>query len=295
MSRRGWILFAAMCVIWGIPYLLIKVAVREIGPAELVFVRTALGAALLLPIALARKEVRASLRPWLPLIAYTVVEIGLPWLLLSDAERHVDSSFTGLVIAGVPLVAALVARATNRDERLTPGRAGGLLAGFAGVALLLGFHIDTGGVVPMAELVGVVICYATGPLIIERWLSDVPRYGVAAVSLAAGALMFAPFAAPDLPDLARTVTLQPALAVLALSVICTALAFVLFFALIAEVGGVRATVITFVNPAVAVVLGAAVLGEQVTLLTGVAFALILTGSVLATRREPSRPVAAGGG
>jgi drug/metabolite transporter (DMT)-like permease len=277
-----------MCVIWGVPYLLIKVAVREIGPAELVFLRTALGAILLLPIALARKEVRASLRPWLPLLAYTVIEIGLPWLLLSDAERHVDSSFTGLVIAGVPLVAAVLARLTNSAERLTAARVGGLLVGFAGVALLVGFHVGTGGVFPMVELVGVVVCYATGPLIIERWLGDVPSYGVAAVSLAVGALLFAPVAAPDLPDLARTVTLGPVLAVLALAAVCTALAFVLFFALIAEVGGVRATVITFVNPAVAVVLGAALLGEDVTLLTGMAFVLILAGSVLATRRTRER-------
>jgi drug/metabolite transporter (DMT)-like permease len=277
-----------MCVIWGIPYLLIKVAVREIGPAELVLVRTGLGAVLLLPVALARKEVRASLRPWRPLLVYTAVEVALPWLLLSDAERHVDSAFTGLVIAGVPLVAAVLARLTNRDERLTAGRVGGLLAGFAGVALLLGFHVGAGGVFPIVELVGVVVCYAIGPLVVERGLGDAPPYGVAAVSLAIGALMFAPVAAPDLPDLARTVTLGPALAVLAQAVVCTALAFVLFFALIAEVGGVRATVITFVNPAVAVVLGAAVLGEEVTPLTGVAFALILAGSIMATRRETAR-------
>src|SRR5258705_221213 len=283
MSRRGWILFGAMCVVWGIPYLLIKVAVREIGPAELVFVRTALGAILLLPIALARKEIRASLRPWLPLLVYTAVEIGIPWLLLSDAERHVDSSFTGLVIAGVPLVAAILARLTNRDERLTAARVGGLLVGFAGVALLLGFHSGTGGIVPMLELVGVVVCYASGPLIIERWLADVPRYGVAAASLVIGALLFAPVSVPKLPDLARNVTLRPALAVLALAVVCTALAFLLFFALIAEVGGVRATVITFVNPAIAVVLGAGVLHEDITLLTGAGFGLILAGSVLPTR------------
>ncbi|WP_433614761.1 DMT family transporter [Dactylosporangium sp. CA-139114] len=284
MSRRGWLLFSAMCVVWGIPYLLIKVAVREIGPAELVFVRTALGAVLLLPIALARRELRASLRPWLPLLVYTVVEIGLPWLLLCDAERHVDSSFTGLVIAGVPLVAAVLARLTDRAARLTASRAGGLLVGLAGVAVLLGFHAGGGGAVPLLELGGVVVCYAAGPLIIERWLSDVPRYGVAAASLVVGALLFAPVSVPRLPALARAVTPGPALAALVLAVICTALAFVLFFALIAEVGGVRATVITFVNPAVAVLLGALVLGEPVTWLTGVAFALILAGSILATRR-----------
>ncbi|GGM14089.1 membrane protein [Dactylosporangium sucinum] len=278
-----------MCVVWGIPYLLIKIAVREIGPAELVFIRTALGAVLLLPIALARKELRASLKPWLPLLVYTVVEIGLPWLLLSDAERHVDSSFTGLVIAGVPLVAAVLARLSDHTERLTATRVGGLLAGFAGVTLLLGFHVGTGGIVPILELVGVVVCYAAGPLIIERWLTDVPRYGVAAASLVVGAVLFAPVAVPSLPSLARTVSTAPALAALGLAVICTALAFVLFFALVAEVGGVRATVITFVNPAVAVVLGFLILDEEVTALTGLAFVLILLGSFLATRATRRRP------
>jgi drug/metabolite transporter (DMT)-like permease len=292
MSRKGLVLFAAMCVVWGIPYLLIKIAVREIGPAELVFLRTGLAAVVLLPVALARKEVRASLRPWLPLLAYTVIEVGLPWLLLSHAEQRVTSSFTGLVIAGVPLVAAILARASNRDERLTATRVSGLLSGFVGVGLLLGFNLGAGGVIPILELVGVVICYATGPLIIERWLTDVPPYGVVATSLTIGALMFAPAAVPDLPRLASTVTAGPALAVVALAVICSALAFVLFFALIAEVGGARATVITFVNPAVAVVLGATLLGEEVTVLTGVAFVLILAGSVLATRRHaPAAAVA----
>ena len=284
-----------MCVIWGIPYLLIKVAVRDIGPAELVFARTALGAVLLLPIALARKELRASIRPWLPLLVYTVIEIGVPWLLLSDAERRVDSSLSGLVIAGVPLVAAVLARLVDPADRLTGQRIGGLLAGLAGVGLLLGFHGGTGGARPILELLGVVVCYATGPLIIQRWLSDVPRYGVSAVSLVAGALLFAPVAGPELPGLLRRVALAPALAAIALAVVCTALAFVLFFALIAEVGGARATVITFVNPAVAVVLGAALLHEKVSVVTVVAFGLILLGSVLATRRPrgPRAPAAVG--
>src|SRR5690349_6486889 len=295
MSRRGWLLFAAMCVIWGVPYLLIKVAVRDIGPAELVFVRTALGAVLLLPIALARKELRASIRPWLPLLIYTVIEIGVPWLLLSDAERRVDSSLSGLVIAGVPLVAAVLARLVDRADRLTAQRIGGLLAGLAGVGLLLGFHGGTGGARPILELLGVVVCYAVGPLIIQRWLSDVPRYGVSAASLVAGALLFAPVTVPKLPDLVRHVSLAPALAAIGLAVVCTALAFVLFFALIAEVGGARATVITFVNPAVAVVLGAALLHERVTVVTVVAFALILLGSVLATRRPKGSPSGASSG
>jgi len=130
---------------------------------------------LLLPIAIARTELRASLRPWLPLLVYTVLEIGVPWLLLSDAERRVDSSLSGLVIAGVPLVAAVLARLGNGGDRLNAQRVAGLFAGIAGVGLLLGFHGGTAGARPILELLGVVVCYASGPLIIERWLSSVSR------------------------------------------------------------------------------------------------------------------------
>src|SRR5437870_12028412 len=141
VTRRGWLLVAAMAVIWGIPYLLIKIAVGELTPVTLVFLRTAVGAALLLPIAAARGGLRPLLPHWRWILAYTVVEVSLPWLLLSDAERRLSSSLTGLLIAAVPLIGAVLQRLT-RGDRMDPGRAAGLVVGLVGVAVLVGLNVS---------------------------------------------------------------------------------------------------------------------------------------------------------
>src|SRR3954462_9288219 len=107
MTRRGVLLFAAMCVIWGVPYLMIRVAVRELAPVTLVFLRTGIAALLLTPVAAARHELRPLLAHWRPLLAYTAVEVAIPWLLLAHAETRLSSSLTGLLIAAVPLVGAV--------------------------------------------------------------------------------------------------------------------------------------------------------------------------------------------
>src|SRR5918995_2012126 len=133
MSRRGWLLFAAMCVIWGVPYLLIKVAVRDLSPATLVFARCAIAALLLLPIAAYRRELRALLPYWAPLLAFAAVEIAIPWVLLGAAETEISSSLTGLLVAGVPLVGAVIARTTGNRERLGLQAGLGLALGVVGV------------------------------------------------------------------------------------------------------------------------------------------------------------------
>src|SRR5438309_3365835 len=142
MTRRGWLLFAAMAVIWGIPYLLIKIAVGELTPVTLVFLRTAVGATLLLPIAAARGGLRPLLPYWRWVLLYTVVEVSLPWFLLSDAERRLSSSLTGLMIAAVPLIGAIVQQLTRGDDRLDRRRVMGLLVGLLGVALLVGLNVS---------------------------------------------------------------------------------------------------------------------------------------------------------
>jgi drug/metabolite transporter (DMT)-like permease len=289
VTRRGALLFAAMCLIWGIPYLLIKVAVRDFSPPALVMLRTGIGAVLLLPFAFARGAVRPVLRRWLPLLVYTLVELAMSWVLLSDAERRVTSSLTGLCIAAVPLVAAVVVRLTKRDEKLEPHRIAGLLVGAAGVAVLLGLDVTTPSPVALVELGLVVIGYALGPIIADRWLSDVPSMGVVALSLAICAVGYAPFAIPTLPSHLPSTTVLVATGLL--GVVCTALAFLLFFALIAEVGPARAPVFTFVNPAVAVVLGVVLLHEPLAWSTVAGFVLILSGSVLSTRRRRRPPAA----
>ena len=282
MTRRGWALFGAMAVIWGIPYLLIKIAIGELTPASLVLLRTALGATLLLPVAAARGWLAPLLPYWRWVLAYTVVEVSLPWFLLADGERRLSSSLTGLMIAAVPLLAAVIQLLTRADERMDRRRMTGLLIGFVGVAVLVGLNVSFKDLVAVGEVGLVAVGYAAGPIIIARRLPSLPAVGVVAASLVLTALFYAPLAIPQLP---RSIPSgQVLLAVLTLGVVCTALAFLLFFALIGEVGPVRATVITYFNPAVALLLGVAVLREPFTLGAVVGFSLILVGSVLATRR-----------
>ena len=295
MSRRGWALFAAMSVIWGIPYLLIKVADGGVAVPVLVLARVGVGAALLLPVALRRGRL-GTLRPhWRWLVAFAAVEIITPWLLLSEAERRLPSSTTGLLVASVPIFVVVLGRLTGGTDRLTAIRWTGLLAGLGGVALLAGPTVAGGDVLSVAEVLLVAVCYATGPLIASRKLGHLPPLEMTAVCLAFAAVVYAPLAALTWPSAMPSVQVLAALA--ALAVICTAAAFPIFFRLIAEVGPARASVITYVNPAVAVALGVSVLGERFTPAMAAAFALILGGSVLATRtggpRVPGPERAAG--
>ncbi|HEY4314262.1 MAG TPA: EamA family transporter [Actinomycetes bacterium] len=292
MTRRGAVLFAAMGVIWGIPYLLIKVAVDELSPSTLVLARTALATVILLPVALARGRLPEVLRSWRPVVAFAVVEIMAPWLLLGVAEQHLSSSLTGLLIAGVPLVGAVLAVVTRSDDRLDRRRVAGLLLGFAGVAALVGFEVGGGDVGAVLAVAVVAVCYAVGPLILSRWLSHLPGLGVITMSLALTAFVYLPLGVAQAPS--SWPSTKVVLAVCGLAVVCTAVAFLVFFALIAEIGPTRSTVITYVNPAVAVLLGVTLLDESFTAATAVGFVLILAGSVLATRRAAvATPAAAG--
>jgi drug/metabolite transporter (DMT)-like permease len=284
MSRRGALLFAAMCVIWGIPYLMIRVAVRELAPVTLVFLRTAIAAALLLPFAAWRSEVRPLLARWWPLLVYTVVEVMIPWVLLARAETRLTSSLTGLLVAAVPLVGAVVVALTGTRERQGRRRWLGLLVGIFGVAALVGLDVGQVNALAVVEVGGVAVCYAIGPIVLSRHLADVPALGVVAASLLVTAVVYLPFAAASWPSSMPSRHVLES--VLGLAVVCTALAFLVFFALIGEVGPVRATVITYVNPAVAALLGVTILDERLSVGMLLGFALILAGSVLATGRGP---------
>lgn len=282
MNRRGWLLFAAMGVIWGIPYLLIKVADGGVSVPVLVFTRVALGSLLLLPAAVRGGHLRALRGHARWLAAFTATEIVAPFALLSNAERHLPSSTSGLLIAAVPIFSALLAWLTRGSDRLTLIRWAGLAVGLGGVALLAGPGTGHGEVLPVIEVLLTALGYAIGPLIANRKLASLPPVAVNVACLGAAALVYAPFAALTWP---RTVpSAQVLLSLAGLGAICTASAFLVFFRLIAEVGPARATVITYVNPAVAVALGVLILGERLTPAIGVAFVLILGGSILATRR-----------
>ncbi|GGW82562.1 membrane protein [Streptomyces lomondensis] len=285
MTARGWFLFSLMGVVWGVPYLLIKVAVDELSPSAVVFARCALGAALLLPFALRQPGLVRTVRThWKPMLAFAVIEIVGPWYTLTDAERHLSSSTAGLLIAGVPIVAVLVSRFFGAAESLGARRLTGLALGLAGVGVLTVPHLTGGDAFSLAEVLLTVVGYATAPLIAARHLKDVPTLHLITPCLALAALVYAPAAVASRPAALPSPETLTALA--ALGVVCTAIAFVAFLELIKEAGPTRASVITYVNPAVAVAAGAVFLDERLTPTVLAAFALILAGSVLATAAAP---------
>jgi drug/metabolite transporter (DMT)-like permease len=272
-----------MSVIWGVPYLLIKVAVDEVTPAMLVFARCVVGAALLLPWTVAKGQLRPVLRHWKALLLFTALEMAGPWFLIAYAEGSLSSSLTGLLVAGVPFVAALAAWLLGEEERLTPVRILGMAIGVLGIGVLLGLDVEGAQLLPLLAIGLVLIGYATGPLVVTRALPDVPGVAASSVALFVTAIVYAPFAVADAGDLGD-VSAPAWLSLVGLGVVCTALALALFFALIREVGPQRSLVITFVNPAVAVLLGVLLLGEPFTLGIAVGLPLVLLGCVLATRR-----------
>lgn len=291
MTRRGWALFIAMGVIWGLPYLLIRVSVREVSPAFLVFVRTTGGALLLSPFVVRRGMLAPLLAHWKPLVAYTIAELCIPWWFLFAAEKKVSSSLAGLLVAAVPIAGAVIARVTGSD-RLDRRRVAGLVLGLFGVAALVGFDVGQSDLLAASSFVLVVTGYALGPWILSRRLTGVPGPSVVLASLVLCAIVYAPLAMAQRPT--GTLSASAVASMVGLAAICTAVAFIAFFALIAEVGPMRATVITYINPAIAVVLGVAVLGERFGPMTAVGFAAVLGGSVLATRSlRPDQPAVEG--
>ncbi|MFD0683928.1 DMT family transporter [Actinomadura fibrosa] len=289
MSRRGWVLFTLMSVVWGIPYLMIKVAVEGVSVPVLVFARTALGALLLLPFVLRAGGLDVVRRHWRPLAAFAALEILGPWALLSDAERRLTSSMTGLLIAAVPIVGVLVARLTGDAERLGPVRWAGLLVGLGGVGVLAAPNLGGGSARAFGEVMLVVLGYASAPLIAARRLGGVPSLHLAAASLGFAAVVYTPPAIATWPDDLPSGRVLAALA--GLGVVCTALAFLVFYELLREVDTSRAMVFTYVNPAVAVLAGVVFLDESLSKTMLASFALILCGSVLATaRRSPTKDV-----
>jgi drug/metabolite transporter (DMT)-like permease len=284
-------LFAAMSVIWGIPYLFIRIAVAELEPVTLVFLRTGIAALILLPLAVARVDLRRVLTRWRWVLIFAAVEICIPWVLLASAERQISSSLAGLLVAGVPLVGATIAAITRSEHQITGAAVAGLLVGLVGVGAIVGGDFQASNGLALVQMAGVIVCYAVGPFILTRWLTGLSSLGVMAISLTVAAIVYAPFAAAVWPSAMPSADVIASVVILA--VVCTAVAFLLFAALIAEVGPVRATVITYVNPAVAALLGVLVLGETLTLAMGVGFALVIIGSSLATRRPtPTAPAAA---
>jgi drug/metabolite transporter (DMT)-like permease len=287
MSKRGWALFVVLAVIWGLPYFFIRIAVRDVEPATLVFLRTAFAALILLPFAIHRRQLRRLLDDWFAVLGYTILEITVPWFLLSTAEQKLTSSLAGLMVATVPIFGAVIAWGLGH-ERPDARRISGLFLGFAGVVVLAGVGAKGSNLVSMGEIVLCAVGYATAPMIVSRRLAEVPSFEVVTASMVVTALIYLPFGLTHLPSRFHA---EPAESIATLSAVCTVLAFLVFFALIKEVGPTRSVVVTYVNPAVALLLGVVILGEPFTVGIAIGFPLIIAGSVLATWSEatPVRP------
>jgi drug/metabolite transporter (DMT)-like permease len=287
MNARAWLLFAASSVIWGVPYLFIKVAVdADVPPAFVAWSRVALAAALLLPLALRRGALRGLDRRKGPIAAYAACEIAVPFTLIAVGEQYVSSALTAILIASMPLLVALLSVRFAPEDSPAGLRLAGLFIGIAGVVALLG--IDVAG--RAEELLGAALVlvatlgYASATIIVKRGLADLDPLGpvAAGLGLATIALLPAAIAAPpnDAPPLDALGS------IVVLGVVCTALGLLVFFALIAEAGPSRASVITYVNPLVAVILGVLVLDERLGATSLAGLLLILAGSWLSTGGGP---------
>ena len=281
IGARGWILFGAMALLWGVPYLLIKQAVESFSPAAVVSGRTLLAALILLPFALRQGALRPAWGKVGWVLAFGAVEMAGPFLLLGHAEQTLPSGLTGLLVATVPLFAALIAFGGGDRSVFRPSRAIGLFVGFIGVAVIVagpGLAVGSQGLLAVGEVLLVAVLYAVAPFIVAHKLQGVPSLGTVTIALGAVGLFYLPIALltqHEVPTLSSTVSL------VVLAVLCTAVAFIVFFALIAEVGPARAPLFTYVNPIVAILLGAVVLGEEITLGLLVGFPLVILGCWLA--------------
>jgi drug/metabolite transporter (DMT)-like permease len=296
MSTRGWLAFAAMSSIWGVPYLFIKIAIDGgTPPADVAWVRVTLAAVVLLALA-ARAGSLSSLRGRLRwVLAYGIAEIAIPFPLISYGERHLPSSLAAILIAAVPLMIAVLAWRLDASERPTARRLVGLLVGFAGVVALVGLDVSRqhdellGAVAVLVAAMG----YAVGPFLLKRGLIDLDPRATMGASLALASLVLAPLALATAPS--AWPSTGALLSMVVLGLLCTALAFVIFNTLIAEAGPGRASVITYINPVVAVFLGVTLLGERPGAGAVAGLLLILAGSWLSTDgRLPPRLVGARG-
>ena len=280
MKLKTLLLFGLLCVFWGIPYFFIKLALTDVSPFCVAWSRITLGALVLIPVAWHRGALRPALRHYWAILAFTITELVFPFSLIAIAERSLSSSITGVLIATVPLTVVIIAPLFGVRETLSLRRLLGLLVGLTGVVVLLGFDTISGTAqwLAVAGLFVAVIGYAAGPLVVQRHLAGVDEIGAVAVSLGVASVMLLPFAAATLPH--HLPSTQSLLSIAILGLISTASAMLLYFQVIHAAGAARASVVAYVSPAIAALLGVLVLHEQFGVGMAAGLALILVGSAL---------------
>jgi len=282
MSARVWIAFLALGFIWGTPYFFIKLAVHELSPVWVAWGRLLCASLVLLPIAFHRGALRGLGRQLHWLLLFALVELVGPFYLIALGEQYISSSLAGILLAGVPLVVVVVAPLLGVHEKVGPRRLAGLVTGLIGVVVLLGLDTTQGpkGLLGAACIFAAAFGYAFGPLIVQRHLADKDSLGTVAASVAIASVIL------TVPALLTVPTTMPSIvalgSVVVLGLFCTALALMLFVYVIANAGASRAAVVTYINPAVALLLGVFILDEHFGAGPALGLVLILLGSWLAT-------------
>jgi drug/metabolite transporter (DMT)-like permease len=289
MSRKGLLLFLIAGTAWGLPYLFIRIAVEDFSTWTIVFSRVVIGAAVLIPIAMNLKVLRPALKAWRYVLAYAVIEMVLPWFLITEAERVINSGLAGLLVATVPFFGLVIGIFYQKDKSLKhPKTLAGLAVGFTGVIMLVGIDAFNGhlSLPHVGMLILASIGYAIAPVIVATKIPHVSGVAVNGLAMAIVAIVYAVPALISLPkEIAANPPVESWLSLLGLGVICSAIAFVAFFRLIKEIGSTRSTLVTYMNMAVAVVLGIVLLGEPLTVGILIGMPLVVLGSYFATRKH----------
>ena len=292
MSRKALWLFLAAGLAWGIPYFFIRIAVEDFSTYSIVLFRVLIGAAVLVPLALKQGALKLALKHWPWILAFALIEIAGPWLLITESGRHLPSGLIGLLIATVPFFAVLIASFMGDKSVWHPKTVAGLLMGFAGVVALVGIDSLSGLIDPLwvGAVVLAALGYAIAPAMMAQKIGFIPTAGVISLSMVFVALIYVIPVAFTLPaEIAAGPAIESWIAIAVLGVICSAVAFIIFFALIKEIGPARATLITYLNTLVALVLGVVFLSEPITTGLIIGFPLILIGSWFAGKRHEVKP------
>jgi len=285
MSRRALFHFAVSGLFWGIPYLLMKVAVRDIEPAVIVCGRVLIGAAILIPIAIHQKVLMDAIRGWRYVLPYAFFEMMIPWILITNAEKQISSGLAGLLIATVPIWSTIFASMTGDKTVWHSKRLVGMLVGFIGLIGLVGYESIIGSSDPLsiAMMLVAAISYSYAVNMISQKLPDVSGIAINGLAMVFTSIAYAPLMIVQFPEVSA-VSKESAASLLALGVFSTALAFISFFIVLKEIGPARASIGTYVNTAVAVVLGVMILSEPLTIGIIIGLPLVMIGSFLASRK-----------
>ena len=292
MSRKGWALFGLVGVLWGVPYLFMKVAVEELATPVIVFSRLFIGAVVLIPLALHQKAIRPALKYWPYIALYAILEMVIPWTLITNAQKELSSGVVALLVSTVPIWATLFAHHTGDSTAAHRTRIFGIAIGLVGITFLVGFETlnDVGNIRSLIQVLIASVSYAYAVNMITRKTPGISGIAINGLAMLLSTVIFAPFALTHLPTASPST--NAVLATVGLGVICTAFAFWVFFLVLDEIGAARASLVVYPNTAVAVVLGIFLLDEKITLAIAIGLPLVLVGSYFASRK-PEAPVIAG--